>query len=108
MHVGLGTEHGHPKFPPDSLSLPTEYSQDNSQHHEATTPSRRQTPHERPITVKPHNRTTWIPLRLPSSSSRSPVSLAEPVRALSVVYRQAVKEDREDIEAHGDCRETAG
>jgi hypothetical protein len=32
--------------------------------------------------VEIYNRTKWIQLRLPSSSSRSPVSLAEPVREI--------------------------
>ena len=44
-------------------------------------PIRRANPHTaRPPFVDPNNRTKWNPLRPPSSSSRSPVSLAAPVR----------------------------
>jgi hypothetical protein len=44
-------------------------------------PIRRANPHTaRPPFVDPNNRTKWNPLRPPSSSSRSPVSLAVPVR----------------------------
>ncbi|RYN57735.1 hypothetical protein AA0118_g7610 [Alternaria tenuissima] len=40
------------------------------------------TPNE-PTPVEIHNRTKWTLLRPPSTSSRSPVSLAEPVREIS-------------------------